>query len=113
MSVHVCLHAVVTKWISLGLPVSDLLRANHTVFSEESGEIALSVLTHAQPINDRTDIKTTRAYWHMTKSRYEAFRDGETLPRVKKQRVVGMTLFFFLFDLHYWLWSDRCTTGDV
>src|SRR6185437_10235594 len=81
--------AVVTKWFSLGLPVSELLVANHTVFSEESGEIALSVLTHAQPVNNRTDIKATRGYWHMTNKRYEALR-VRTLCRDSKNSVLSV-----------------------
>ena len=85
---------MVTKWFSLGLPVSELLAANHTVFPEESSEIALSVLTHAQPVNARSDLKVTRAYWHMTKKRYEALRSEDSVPRFKKSRVVGMILFF-------------------
>ena len=62
------------------------------MFSEESGEIALSVLAHFQPLNTRADLKVTRAYWHLSHERYLALRSGEDLPRVKKYRVVGMTL---------------------
>ena len=75
-------HAVVTKWFSLGLPVSELMAANHTVFSEESGEIALSVLTHAQPVNNRTDIKQKSGLAY-DEERYEALRVEDTLPRFK------------------------------
>ena len=37
-------------WIRFGLPIVGLFKWNHTIFSEESGEIALSVLSHSQPL---------------------------------------------------------------
>ena len=87
------------------VPVADLLSANHTVFSEESGEIALSVLAHSQPVNVRADLKVTRAYWLLTRQRYLALRSGEDLPRVKKSRVVGIILSICFFPcLISWLW---------
>ena len=83
-------HAILTKWFELGVPIADLLRVNHTVFSEESGEIALSVLAFSQPPNARPDLKVTRNYWHLTRERYCSLRSGDDLPRIKKHRVVGM-----------------------
>src|SRR5215813_4015628 len=83
-------HALLTKWFELGVSIADLLRVNHTVFSEESGEIALSVLAFSQPPNARPDLKVTRNYWHMTRERYCSLHPGDDLPRIKKHRVVGM-----------------------
>ena len=82
-------HALISKWFKQGLPIAQL-SANHTIFSEETGEIALSILAQSQPVNTRTDLKVTRAYWHLTLARYSALRCGEDLPRMKKHRVVGM-----------------------
>src|SRR5215470_15616460 len=44
------------------LPIIDLLRLNHTMFSEESGEIALSALAASQPLSTRANIEQTRQY---------------------------------------------------
>src|SRR5215467_10875270 len=66
-------------------------------FSEESGEIALSVLVHSQPPNTHTGLTTTRNYWQLTHQRYTALRSGLDLPRHKKHRVIGTNLFFSLW----------------
>jgi hypothetical protein len=84
-------HHLLRYWIKMELPVMELLRVNHTIFSEESGEIALSVLVHSQPPSNRAQIDQTRKYWHLTHQRYLALRSGEDLPRVKKHRIVGNT----------------------
>ena len=76
-------------WIRLGLPIIDLFNWNHTIFSEESGEIALSVLSHSQPPTKRSDFKNAQGYWLLTRQRYFAGRKGQDLPRHKKHRVVG------------------------
>ena len=92
---------IVRYWFGLDLPIAELLRANHTLFSEESGEVALSVLAHAQPPNNRSGITQARKYWFLTAARYKALRVAEAVPRVKKARVIGNIL------LH--LYSDHCT----
>ena len=87
-----CFDHLLRYWFDLDLPVASLLRAEHTAFSEESGEIALSVLVHSQPPNYRSDLQQTRNYWHLTRQRYLVLRDGEDLPRTKKHRIVGNAL---------------------
>src|SRR5215470_3134627 len=57
-SMLVC-RLLMQHWIKEDLPVAQLLQANHTVFSEESGEIALSVLVHSQPPNTHTELTIT------------------------------------------------------
>ena len=94
-SMLVC-RLLMQHWIKEDLPVAQLLQANHTVFSEESGEIALSVLVHSQPPNTHTELTTTRNYWQLTHQRYTALRSGLDLPRHKKHRVIGTNLSFFL-----------------
>src|SRR5215813_9612162 len=87
-----CRLLLMQHWIKEDLPVAQLLQANHTVFSEESGEIALSVLVHSQPPNTHTELTTTRNYWQLTYQRYTALRSGLDLPRHKKHRVIGTNL---------------------
>ena len=78
-------------WSDGGLPLLDLLRANHTVFSEESGEIALSVLVHAQPQSEKADLLQTQRFWAMVRQRYESLHRGDpavdVLKRDKKYRL--------------------------
>src|SRR5215813_1870673 len=99
-SMLVC-RLLMQHWIKEDLPVAQLLRANHTVFSEESGEIALSVLVHSQPPNTHTVLTTTRNYWQLTHQRYTALRSGLDLPRHKKHRVIGTNLSFSLLFFLY------------
>ena len=58
-------------WIRLGLPI-------HTIFSEESGEIALSVLSHSQPPTKRSELKNAQDYWILTRQRYLLSDKGKT-----------------------------------
>ena len=79
-------------WIKHDMPIMQLLRNNHTVFSEESGEIALSVLSNAQPPSTKSTFESTRHYWQLVKMRWEALRRGEELPRFKKHRIISKSL---------------------
>ena len=83
---------LIRYWVRPDLPLMELLNWNHTIFSEESGEIALSVLSHSQPETKRADLKTTQDYWLLTRYRYLAVRQGQDLPRHKKHRIVGTLL---------------------
>ena len=80
---------LIRYWTRLSLPIIELFNWNHTIFSEESGEIALSVLSHSQPPTKRSDLKNTQDYWLLTRQRYIAVRQGQDLPRHKKHRVAG------------------------
>ena len=77
-------------WLDKGMSIITMLHQIHTLFSEESGEIALSVLADSQPPNYRTDFAATRNYWQMTGKRFAALHSGEDLPRFKKFRVTGL-----------------------
>src|SRR6185437_10492525 len=77
-------------WRDKGMSILTMLNQIHTLFSEESGEIALSGLADSQPPNYRTDFAATRNYWKMTSKRFAALHSGEDLPRFKKFRVTGM-----------------------
>ena len=84
-------------WLQHGLPIVDLFIWNHTAFSEESGEVALSVLAHSQPPTNRSELNNTRDYWILTRQRYIATRRDQDLPRLKKYRVAGTYLCLVLF----------------
>ena len=77
-------------WRDKGIPIIPMFQQAHTIFSEESGEIALSVLADSQPPNNRTDLRATRNYWQMTSKRFAALHGGDDLPRFKKYRVTGL-----------------------
>jgi len=95
-------------WFKKGLPVKELFMTNHTLFSEESGEVALSVLSHSQPPSHVSDLKQTQKYWLMTKHRYSALHGGDfKLPRFKKHRVVGSSSLFppFMYSCQCMMWA--------
>ena len=85
-------------WFSLGLPIVDLFKWNHTIFSEESGEVALSVLSHSQPSMNRSQLPNTQDYWLLTRQRYLAAQQNQDLPRIKKHRVAGIFDSFVSFS---------------
>ena len=64
-------------WEENGLPIMDLLRANHTLFSEESGEIALSVLARGTPPSSRADLQQVQHHWQMVRLNFD-FHDEMT-----------------------------------
>src|SRR5215467_2939595 len=66
-----CYELMLRYWEKKKLPIIELLRLNHTMFSEESGEIALSALTTSQPLSTRADIEQTRQHWQIVKLKYE------------------------------------------
>ena len=82
-------------WIRLDLPIIQLFKWNHTIFSEESGEIALSVLANSQPPSKRSELKNVQDYWILTRQRYLAVRQGQDLPRHKKHRVAGTSSSYY------------------
>ena len=86
-------------WIRLGLPIIDLFNWNHTIFSEESGEVALSVLSHSQPPTKRSDLKNAQGYWLLTRQRYFAGRQGEDLQRHKKASRCWYLRFLLSYSL--------------
>ena len=57
-------------WTYHQLPIMILLQANHTLFSEESGEIALSALATSQPTSNRAKYDQVRKDWQLVRSRF-------------------------------------------
>ena len=81
-----CFTIMLRYWTLHQLPVIKLLQANHTLFSEESGEIALSVLSTSQPINNRTKIDQARKAWQFVRTRYDLHKSVDGSFSMKKNR---------------------------
>ena len=54
------------------LPVYQLMQQNHAVFSEESGEIALSLLARGTPESSRAQLQQVQQHWQLLKMQYNA-----------------------------------------
>jgi hypothetical protein len=90
--------SLVSYWKEHNLPVIRLFQLNHTLFSEEAGEVALSVLVNAQPPNAYGNPEHTRQLWQVVKMRYTALRDLDTRVHAeKKHRVIRKFLIHSLF----------------
>jgi hypothetical protein len=89
-------------WSQKGLPIFNLLARNHTLFSEESGEIALSVLTQAQPPSTRANLDSTRQQWQVVSLRSKLLRQQD---KPKKHRIIGKLYSIYLyFPAFIYLW---------
>jgi len=83
-----CFTSTLPYWTLHKLPIIKVLQANHTLFSEETGEIALSVLSTSQPINNRTKIEQGRKAWQFVRTRYNLHKSvNGLLDREKKHRI--------------------------
>ena len=71
-----CFSIFMQYWTDHGLPIMTLLQANHTIFSEESGEIALSVLATSQPTSNRTKLDQVRKDWQFVRTRFNVHADN-------------------------------------
>ena len=60
-----CFYLMLKYWSDNEMSVMALLRNNHTVFSEESGEVALSVLSQGQPPSTRAKLEQVRKQWQL------------------------------------------------
>ena len=77
-------------WEDTGLPIFDLFKSSPTFFSEESGEIALSLLTRTRPANMRCDYKQTRKSWLASKQMSAATHDADIeLNRSEKSKAIS------------------------
>jgi hypothetical protein len=72
----------------------DVLNFNLTALSEESGELALSMLTRAQSPQTRGDFEQTNKQWRRIRIIHEArLVDGQkhsSAPENRKRRFIGM-----------------------
>lgn len=85
-------------WATKKLPIMDLYRQNHTLFSEESGEIALSVLVQSQPPATRMNLEATRQQWQLVGARYKTRSAKMNVPR-SRRRVIGNPSYLFVISL--------------
>ena len=81
-----CFLMTIKYWAQQQLPIIKLLRTNHTLFSEESGEIALSVLATSLATSSRSKFDQVRKAWQFVRTRFEYHA---TVPRNKKHRILG------------------------
>ena len=83
----------VTHWANEGALIIDILHQYHTQFSEESGEIALSLLTQSLPASPRGNSNKTRKAWQFIGDKFRrkgAIQEELKLEsRKKKHRVIG------------------------
>lgn len=88
-------YCIMKYWEDNNLPIFALFRASPTFFSEESGEIALSLLTRSRPANMRCDYEQTRKAWLLTKQMYSASHDAKADLKMgnkdKTHRTIGNT----------------------
>ena len=88
-------------WQTHGLPIFELFRRSPTFFSEESGEIGLSLLTRSRPVNMRCDYEQTRKSWLLVKQMYtassEARLDSKAPGQNKSFRTIGKLSLFISF----------------
>src|SRR3569623_550090 len=92
-------------WERSGLPIATLLNRAHTMFSEESGEVALSVLSSTIPSQSRTDFNSAQQAWRLCKLNYQQLRheikDGR-LPKIALSlSVVPASLFRIVFHFFH------------
>ena len=85
-------HLMTMVWSSDSHVIMDLFRQNHTIWSEEAGEIALSRLANSQPSNTRSSIKDTRQQWQAIGRKSS---DSTALPPKSKFRFIGRFLIVF------------------
>jgi len=102
------LFGVLSKyWEETKFPISSLLHENHTVFSEESGEIALSLLARGTPAASRAKLSQVQHQWQMLKMQFDCHSDLSSQEKSDKSIVSSVRsllfrrkiLFNFLFVL--------------
>ena len=71
-------------WSAKQLPVMAMMKQNPTFFSEESGEIAISMLVNMQPLGTGANIEVARRYWQCLHLRERTFSVLDT-PRTRNK----------------------------
>ena len=92
---------LVEYWEEHGLPMTRILRESPTFLSEESGELAISMLSRSRPINLRCDYESTRKSWLLVKQMNSATSDGrkdtKRHERKKSHRTIGTTSLLSIY----------------
>jgi len=83
-----------SHWEKNELPPARVLQFMPPFLSEETGEIALSVLTSRLPASARSDHKQTRKIWQTLKKSGSA--DGHNEMKSKKRRIGKDLLLIYL-----------------
>ena len=98
-------YTLLKYWEDNNLPIFALFRSSPTFFSEESGEIAVSLLTRSRPTNMRCDYEQTRIAWLLTKTMYSASQDTKVdlkmADKEKTHRTIGNQ------HSSCWFWSEK------
>jgi len=87
-----CFLIMTRYWSYHKLPIMALLHANHTLFSEESGEIALSALATSQPSSNRAKYEQVRKDWQLVRSRFDLHSVDQSSKIKKKHRILSKSL---------------------
>ena len=90
-------------WENHNLPIRALLSQDHTSFSEESGEIALSVLARSTPPSSRANLEQVQHQWQMVRMNLDFRTDIQANARpTKKRRLLGTSFSFknLLWDFY-------------
>jgi hypothetical protein len=112
-----CFFIMLRYWTYHQLPVITLLQANHTLFSEESGEIALSVLTTSQPSNNRTKLDQVQKAWKLLRVYSHLRSEGAANKSQKKHRILSKSYFSFfpsfVYPIHPLPTSQNFSTNSI
>jgi hypothetical protein len=108
-----CSHALMKYWQRNELPISKLLRDNHTIFSEETGELSLAILVQSLPSNHGGDYEQTRRHWQQSKLRSAEAKyihdDLNMHTRLKHHRKISKPRSYFIFMCSFRLIMGRNT----
>ena len=106
-------------WIRLGLPIVDLFKWNHTIFSEESGEIALSVL-YLQRSDLSWRMPRIIGFWHVNDTSLSG--KGKTFLGTRNIALLvrhpppiihpSWLIYSLLFTLYSLLMTRKCNFQD-
>ena len=91
-----CFVIMTRYWTYHKLPIMTLLQANHTLFSEESGEIALSALATSQHTSNRAKYHQVRKDWQLVRSRFNLHSIDKSSTLKKKHRTLSNFLDSFI-----------------
>ena len=90
-------------WQSTNLPIMEMLRNNHTLFSEESGEVALSMLVNGQPSGTHANLNLTRRAWRTVREKSDHLAALQ-VPHKKHRRLISkFPLSIQVLKNHVWI----------
>ena len=99
------------RWCRDDHVIMRLFRENHTIFSEESGEIALSVLANSQPSSTRSSLQDTRQFWQAVYTRRKAAHESASAGQESLKsrfRRIGLSLSLVCVCIHVYVYVCVC-----